>query len=463
VSSIRGALARRLLLALFLMLAAIGGGLSLLVRAQLTADFDAALGEKARVLAGLMKKEGDTFELELAESPMPEFARPEEPEYFQVWLGDVVFLRSASLAGDLPPPAGAVFADLALPDGRAGRAAWLRFPVRIEGPLHGAPPPAAALVIARGRAPLDRALGRVSLALALAGALLLMGLPLVVVSGVRRGLRPLDQVATQAAQIEAHSLESRFRVGGLPAELHPIAARLNDLLERLSAAFERERRFSADVAHELRTPIAELRTLAEVALQAPETHDRRAFEDVLAAALQMERLVTMLLTLARCESQRQPVVLETVSLARALDEAWSPLAARARARRLRVTGAACEVEVSADRLMLSSILGNLLANAVEYAPAGGAVGWQLTAGPAVELVIRNSNETLAAADVTHVFEPFWRKDAARADGAHGGLGLSLVAAFARLIGAEVRLELVASEVLAHLTLRPPGPGPGPAA
>jgi signal transduction histidine kinase len=291
-----------------------------------------------------------------------------------------------------------------------------------------------------------------------------VGLPLLVVAGVRRGLRPLDQVAAQAMRIDAGSLHSRFRLEGLPAELHPIAARLNDLLERLSAAFERERRFSADVAHELRTPIAELRALAEVALLSPGSQDRRPFEDVLAATLQMENLVTALLSLARCESGRQPVTLEPIALGEALREAWAPLAARARARKLRVDQAPCDVVVSADRLLLSSILGNLLANAVEYAPAGGTVGWTLNEGAAVELVVSNSNDTLEAADLAHVFEPFWRKDAARADGTHGGLGLSLVAAFARLIDAEVRLELVAAEVRARLLLRrPPGPAARPAA
>ena len=96
--------------------------------------------------------------------------------------------------------------------------------------------------------------------------------------------------------------------------------------------------------------------------------------------------------------------------------------------------------------------------------ASGELSLEVVRGEdAVEVIIANSNAGLTAGDLTHVFEPFWRKDAARSDGRHGGLGLSLVAAFARLIGAEVRLELVADRVRASLSLRPSGPAARPAA
>jgi signal transduction histidine kinase len=466
MTSIRRALGRRLVLALFLVLALIGGGLHLLVQRLLTAHFDAALAEKTRVLAGLMKQEHGGFELELGETPMPEFERPVEPEYFQLWLGERVFQRSRSLGpGELPRPSGAAlsFADLPLPDGRRGRAAWLRFPVRIDvdGDRSAVPakPALAALVVARGRGPLDQALRSVRLALIAAGLLLLVGVPLAVARVVRAELRPLDRLAERASAIDAGSLDAGFPVAGLPAELHPIATRLNDLLQRLSGAFERERRFSADVAHELRTPIAELRALAEVALQGPESAESaRQFQDVLGAALQMEALVGTLLTLARCQAGRQPVAREPIDLSRALGDAWAPLAEKARAKALLVRRSVPETFVHTDRLLLGSILGNLLGNAVEYAPPGGELSFEVVRGEhAAEVIIANPNAGLTTEDLTHAFEPFWRKDAARSDGRHGGLGLSLVAAFARLIGAEVRLDLVADRVRATLALRSSGP------
>jgi signal transduction histidine kinase len=171
--------------------------------------------------------------------------------------------------------------------------------------------------------------------------------------------------------------------------------------------------------------------------------------------------VTTLLTLARCESGRQPVSMETVPLGRALAEAWAPLAEKAGRKNLKVTPSSLDALVTTDPLMLGSILGNLLANAVEYAPPGGSLFWQIDAADGgLAVLVSNSNDTLTHDDLDRAFEPFWRKDAARSDGQHGGLGLSLVAAFARLIGAQVSLTLAGDQVRARLVLRRPG---GPAA
>ena len=94
---------------------------------------------------------------------------------------------------------------------------------------------------------------------------------LVVPRVLRRELKPLQALAAEAAGIDAARLSARFATEGLPGELAPIAARLNELLARLEDSFERERRFSSDVAHEFRTPVAELRSLAELAIKLPDT------------------------------------------------------------------------------------------------------------------------------------------------------------------------------------------------
>src|SRR5262249_3538686 len=114
---------------------------------------------------------------------------------------------------------------------------------------------------------------------------------------VRRGLAPLDRLAERAATIGPESLTERFPAGDEPSELGPIRDRLNDLRARLEAAFERERRFPADAAHELRTPIAELRAAAELAARHPD--DPEAVAHALTTAgtssARMERLVSSLL------------------------------------------------------------------------------------------------------------------------------------------------------------------------
>jgi signal transduction histidine kinase len=451
VIAIRRELLRRLLVGLFFVLGACGFGVYFLLRDLLVSEYDGSLEAKARVLTALIEEKHNGFRLE-EEANLPEFEPGPAPEYFSVWVdGGERIATSASLGDrDLPAllPQGAtpVFTDLALPDGRRGRMVTLRAPAPVE---HGdrawaaRPPRYVRFLVARERGSLDAKVARVSSILAIAGALLFLGVPLVVRSVVRRGLQPLDRLADQAERIDASLLDTRFPTSDLPEELLPICSRLNDLLERLTASFERERRFSADVAHELRTPLAELRATAEVALRYPDVSATPALEDVLGATVQMERLVNTLFTLSRCESGRQPVALERLELGAFVRDAWAGAAPAALAKRLVVAPPApTALTVMADRALLGAIVANLFSNAIEYAPAGGELTWAISTDQVTAtLAVTNTNSVLAPEDVAHVFEPFWRRDPARSGGTHSGLGLSLSQAFARLQGGDVELEL----------------------
>jgi signal transduction histidine kinase len=456
-------------------------------------QFDQALRARARALCALAEREpGGKLEVNPAEASAPEFGDIPHPDYVQIWdAAGRTLRRSASLRGhDIAVPASARpvhFWDLTLPDGRPGRAVRLRFMpgveteeedagdgadaqaegvARVDAGADARPDPSPAspathpvratrvgaadarltLVLLQDRTPVRRVQKALLSSLLLTLGLLCAGVLIVVPWVVRRGLRGLARVSRQAAQIDASTLSHRLPTQGVPAELRPICHRMNDLLARLEDAFARERRFSANVAHELRTPIAELRSLAEVALRWPGDGPAAAaqgFEDALAIARQMEAIVTTLLALARCESGRMPVEFAPVDLADAAREAWRPLRARAEARRLRVAmDLPGDATVSADRAMIAAILSNLLANAVEYSPTGGAVAVAVRRTRyAVELAVSNTNGSLAAGDLAHLLQPFWRKDAARTDPSHSGLGLALVAAYARLHGAELSLDL----------------------
>jgi signal transduction histidine kinase len=275
--------------------------------------------------------------------------------------------------------------------------------------------------------------------------------PLVVAGVVRRGLRPLDGLADRMRAIDAPRLELGLSPDAMPSELRPIVGRLTDLLGRLRASFERERRFSADVAHELRTPLAEMRTIAEVSLGEvePGSEAGAALRDLRAAALQMERIVVTLLALARCEQGRQLVELEVVDLRQALSQAWAPLEESARGRALQVEiDPGSPPHVRTDPALLASILGNLLSNAVAYTPEAGSIAVSSSRVPeGVELRIVNSQRDLGPGDLEHLFEPFWRKEQARSGGSHAGLGLALVVALCRLLRIELRATLPAPDRL----------------
>ena len=248
---------------------------------------------------------------------------------------------------------------------------------------------------------------------------------------LRRGLQPLDRLGEQAAAIDARSLATRFGVEGLPQELQPIAGRLNELMARMQQSFERERRFTADLAHELRTPLAELRSQAECALKWPESRDPAIDQETLAIAAQMEAMMAHMLALARGEQRQLGAQRTNVALDQAVREAWARLAGRAAQRKLNIVTQLRPAEIPADPALLRSILNNLLENAADYAAPGGRIEIRIEEITGrTQLSIANTTADLEAADLPMLFDRFWRKEAARSGSQHVGLGLALARTFA---------------------------------
>jgi two-component system sensor histidine kinase QseC len=423
-----------------------------LIRDELIEQFDSALAAEASAIGAVTRVQTDgTLDLSGSAAITRDFAAPEageaeedeSPPVFQIRrLDGASVARSVSLhGGDLAvvdvPRDEPRFWNLVLPSGVAGRAVAIRVPPRIG---HAAADPGTLVIVAAvDRRDRDRNMRSIALLLVGCGSLLLVATFLVVPRVIRREFRPIDRLADQAGRITADSLGTRFQTDALPGELEPIGRRLNDLLGRLETSFDRERRFSADLAHELRTPLAELRSLAELAVKWPDARASDTDRDVLAIATQMEHIVTRLLAMVRSEHGQLCVAREPVNLDALLKDVWQPLVARAAGRDIHVAWCvAPHLMISADPVLLRSVLSNLLQNAVDYSPAGGevTVGAQVSgAGYAVH--VRNQVTDLAAEDVSRLFDRFWRRDPARASGDHAGLGLSLARAFARAMGGEL--------------------------
>src|SRR5262249_38262849 len=160
-------------------------------------------------------------------------------------------------------------------------------------------------------------------------------------------------------------LATRFPTESLPLELQPIVVRLNELLARLQSAFARERRFTAAAAHELRTPLAELRALAEVNLTTPGSPEEseQSWRDALAPMQSMESLATRLLDLTRTEHSARVLQKAKVSLAQAVAAAWEPWQKRAAERQISSQIALVpDLEAEVDPTILGIVLGNLCGN-----------------------------------------------------------------------------------------------------
>jgi signal transduction histidine kinase len=467
MNSLRRQLTRHLLGATLLLL---GGGLAAMFFAARDAaidQFDFALRAKALALSTLTFATDDGVRVEFSDRFFRGFEDRKPRDFFELWstMGQPI-ARSESLtrARELPRRAGTTtqpaYWNFNLPSGRPARAIGFVFHPKLRA---GATPAAATdvqLVVATDRDELDDTLWQL-VGLAAGCAVLLVVATLWIVPRVlRRGLQPLGQLGEQAAAIDARSLATRFDSAALPTELQPIARRLNDLLARLEASFERERRYSADLAHELRTPLAELRSAAECALKWPESREPSTDRDTLAIAQQMERLVGHLLALARSEHGQQGLVLETVPLEPLVRDVWRAFADRAAERRLAVAVSLVPTQAPADTALLRSILANLFDNAVDYAPTGGAVTIAVgEAGGRPAIVVANDAPTFTRSDLPHLFDRFWRKEAARTGGQHVGLGLSLARSFAEAMGWTLTAALDGSRLT--FTLGPAAAGPQP--
>ncbi len=462
MNSIRQHLTRRLLLLLTLLFGAGLTGIYWRVRAELIESFDRSLLVKAQAISTLVTLDGDSAALNFSDKFMRGFDYDEARDFFEIRRADGSSMqRSASLGeehlpdrvGDFKHPA--VWA-LDLPRGQHGRALGVEFiPRGTNLASTRANTARFHLVVAARSRGLEEDLGEILLITVVSGVVLLGLTALLVPFVLRRGLRPLERLADETEKINADTLTLRFPTEGLPRELLAITDRLNALLVRLEQSFERERRVSAALAHELRTPIAELRNLAECALKWPDQRDPETDRDALAIAQQMESVVTHMLTLARSETGQLRPELEPVDLARAVAQAWKPLAGPAELKACRCDLPATALTVQADAVLLRSILGNLLENAVEYAPANAVIEVALTQnGNEFTVAITNPAPDLTAADVGRLFERFWRKEAARSESRHAGLGLSLVQSFTRVLGWQITAHLDAG---GKLTLTVSGP------
>ena len=460
MSSIRGRLTASLVLALLAALAIIAGTVHVVVRRSLQAEFDATLLHSALALGRMVEFSEGRLDTELLEGPMPGYEAGAQADYFEVRDADgAVVVRSESLAeGELPGQAGALerasWRDLALPDGRSGRVASVRLTAAndLEHPAPADELPQVVVSVARSREPLDATFAtllQALLAASVAAALLAAAL---VHRAVRRGLAPIGELADTLGRVEASSLATRVPTRDVAAELRPFCDRINALFERLQAAFARERRMTSAIAHELRTPVAELRAAVDVALRWPDDPElsRQALATADDVARRMTELVAAILRAARVESGQAGMRVEPIALRELVAECWRPCEAQARQRGVVLANdVPADAALDSDRGLLALVVGNLLDNGARFAEPAGEVTVACAAGA---LEISNPAAGLQPQDLPRLTEPFWRGDAARSDSGHSGLGLSLVETVLRALGGRLGLALRDGRLVARVEL-----------
>jgi two-component system heavy metal sensor histidine kinase CusS len=260
----------------------------------------------------------------------------------------------------------------------------------------------------------------------------------------RHGIRPVREIAETARCVGAATLDRRLSRAGLPAELADLAVTFNEMLDRLEESFGRLSRFSADIAHELRTPVNNLRGEVDLALSRPRTPEQ--YREVLGSCLeecaQLARLIDSLLFLARAENPRTQVERERLDVGQelaALREFYAAAAEEARvALTVTVPGS---VVAPVSRPLLQRAVGNLVENALAHTQAGGSVNLRAAEeGDGIRVEVADTGRGIAAAHLPHLFDRFYRVDPARGSCSGGvGLGLAIVKGIAELHGGNVEV------------------------
>jgi two-component system sensor histidine kinase QseC len=257
----------------------------------------------------------------------------------------------------------------------------------------------------------------------------LIGLPLLALLvwlAIGWSLEPLKQMA-QLIKTRNPDTLAPLVIAGLPQELEPMAAALNRLLQQLNTLLKREKRFLADAAHELRTPLAVLRIHAQNALDAPDPADRAdALQQMVPGVDRATRLVTQLLTLARLEPNAAGLQLRELDLHAYVRNELAELIPLALDRGQELTLSAEETgnyRLQADGTSLGVLLQNLVANAIQYTPENGRIQVLLKEAPdKVELHVQDSGPGVRETMRAKLFERFFREGV----GSGAGLGLSIV-------------------------------------
>jgi two-component system, OmpR family, sensor kinase len=352
----------------------------------------------------------------------------EQPMQFQVWMRDGSLLLRAKKAPLTPLTTTVGYSDIR-ESGRIWRTLTLwepgmRFQVQVAQPAEE-----------RESVALE-----VSEKMALPTLLALPFLSMLIYLPVRQSIRPLETLAASVGKRTPENLQP-LREGAVPNEVKPLIEALNRLLARLARTLENERQFTADAAHELRTPLAALKVQAQVALASTDDATRRhALTNTVASVERASRLIEQMLGLARLESENGKPDMKTVDLNALLEDVAGEISAEARSKHLRLTyePSTHPANVNGDASMLRLALRNLLENAVRYTPEGGVVQAGIgKGGDALRLFVRDSGPGVNPGDLPNLTRRFYRgRDT---DIAGSGLGLAIVERIAGLHGATLEI------------------------
>ena len=426
------------------------------------------MSNKLHLLTTLVNEDNKKIDFDFADEFMPEFSGAIDPEYFQLWYDNKVFERSKTLTlfdvNNLPLIEVALHSskiiNITLPDGRSGRMISTKFIPQIDsdsrkefaasvGAFTKQQKP-MMLAYAVSNESLNQTLWFVDIIFILSSLSTVFAVRFIVYKVVERGLTPLDSLNDEIKSINLNSDIDAINTDNLPEELMPIAGGINHFLSENKILYAREKRMSSDIAHELKTPIAELINLSEVAIKFPDEKQISATftSDVLNISERLKSIVSSILLLQKSTNNAE-LTKSAIPIASFINAILQRENKTKRDVSLIVSP---EVEsIRTNEFALETVLTNLLSNALHYSPAKSQICILVNVDDDTEQVkLSISNTSIyqyTEQDLAQFFEPLWQKDQSRTSSQRYGLGLAIVKSYCEKINAEIKINLTSKNQL----------------
>lgn len=260
-----------------------------------------------------------------------------------------------------------------------------------------------------------------------------------------RSIRPVNSIIETSSQITQDNLQMRIPLPTNKDELYMLSQNINNLLDRIEHAIEREKQFTSDASHELRTPLAVIKGTMEVLIRKP--RNQQEYEDKINFCIsevdRLNHMVDQLLLLARFENQKQNIKNDSVYLNAILLDILARYSEKIKNKKLNITtNFSKDYSINSDNYLVTIIISNLVSNAIKYTNSEGEISLLLfDSGNSIQFTIIDNGIGIATSDVAKVFQSFYRSDSSIHTTIKGtGLGLSIVKRFCDLLKIEITIE-----------------------
>ena len=466
--SIKKKLSRYLAISVSILLVSIFLATDVSVDNWISKEFDRAMSNKLHLLTTLVNEDNEKINFDFADEFMPEFSGATDPEYFQLWYDNSVFERSKTLAlfdvNNLPQIKvslhGSKIINITLPDGRSGRMISTLFIPQVDSDVREGFTASTdsfikqqkpmMLAYAVSNESLNQTLWFVDIIFIISSLLTIFSVRFIVYKVVERGLTPLDRLNDEIKSINLNSDIDEISTDNLPEELIPIAGGINHFLSENKILYAREKRMSSDIAHELKTPIAELINLSEVAIKFPDEKQISATftTDVLNISERLKSIVSSILLLQKSTNNAE-LTKHTIPIASFLDAILQRENKTNRDFSLIISPEVASVVT--NEFALETVLTNLISNALHYSPTDSEVSILVNADNDIERIIFSISNTsiyqYTEQELGQFFEPLWQKDQSRTSSQRYGLGLAIVKSYCEKINAEIKVSLTSKNQL----------------